>query len=457
MIHSRALSKVCATAVVIGGIQCDWIIFSPVAKAQTIQPSGSDTIQAFGPGLLLTAAHYTGQATETSDGKSTKNVETTQEAQPSPWSVYANAGYTSEYNFRGTNLTPDSNGAGFLTANVSYGGFTFGIYGIAQFGTARANSFSIGEGGGGGGVAVLANVPGVDNSDNNLHFTGTISPETTQRRFNELDVYVSYTHELGPLDITVGNIAFFIDRDAVTRITTRGVFVDGEFINGVLTDINGDQHIYPLTGQLRETVDVNTVGYEAFDRLYIAVSAPRLFHSDIFNIVPKVYYYQTVVNAGPDPFKDAGQVIVAHDLAPQAIEEAEEGFPHFFAIHGVSERNDSLGGYLEGRIDANFKVSDRITVQPYGLISVSFHDRTEPYENPKGLRQFIRSRSLVGFNNAQVGVKVPIELWRSHGPSGPAAALTVAPFGAYSYHISNPPIGTDRNEVWGGGQFELTF
>jgi len=450
MIHSRTLSKVCAAAVIVGSVQLAGIVSGPSAKAQTIQPSGSDAVQAFGPQVSL--ARYT-QTTETSDGKSTKNVETTQEAQPSLWSVYFNAGYVSEYNFRGTNLTPDADGAGYLTANFSYGGFTFGVYGIHQFGDAKANSFSIGEGGGGGASGTFLTAAG-DNADfggPNLFFQGTVSPVTTQTRFNELDLYLSYTHEFGPVDITVGNIAFFIDRAANTRVTTSGTFIDGVFVNGVLTDPNGDAHTFVVNG---ETVNIPTVQYEAFDRLYVAVSAPRLFHSNVFNIVPKIYYYQTVMNAGDDPFANRN-VILAHDLSP--IIPPGEFDDHVLAIKGVAERNDSLGGYLEGRVDANFKVGDRITIQPYSLISVSFHDRSEPYENPQTFRQFIRSRSLVGFNNYQFGVKIPIELWRSHGPSGPEAVLTFAPFGAYSYHISTPPVGTSRDEAWGGAQFEFTF
>ena len=375
-----------------------------------------------------------------------------------------NIGYTSEYNFRGTNLTPDSSGAGFISAYISRGGFTFGIYGIHQFGNAHANSFSIGEGGGGGSTGTFL-TPAGDNADSatsqnprgfpNLFFNGKLSPVTTQTRFNEVDLSLSYTHELGPLDITVGNIAFLIDRGAETRVTTTGTFTDGVIHpdGTFLGDPNGDPHTFVVRG---ETVAIPTVGNEQFDRLFIAVSAPRLFHSDVFNIVPKVYYYQTLYNDGQDPFGQVPQVILAHDLAPIVIQFHEQG-EHLLIKHGVSERNSALGGYLEGRVDANFKLGERVTVQPYGLISVSFHDRTEPYGNPQSFRQFVRSRSLVGFNNAQTGVKIPIELWRSHSANGPGALLTLAPFGAYSYHISDPPPGTNRNELWGGGQFEFTF
>lgn len=445
MIHFRAFLRFCASAVVIGGVQLAGIVSGPSVNAQSIQASGVE------PSLTLANVALARENKSISNDKSTKDVQT--QAAEETWAWYFNSGYTSEYNFRGTNLTPDSDGAGFFTANVSRGGFTLGIYGIHQFGTARSNSFSIGEGGGGGSTGTLS-VPGTDNQDNNLTFNGTVSPLTTQTRFNEVDLYLSYTHELGPLDITIGNIAFFIDRRAETRLTTTGTFIDGVYINGVLTDPNGDAHTYNVN---RQTVNIPTVENETFDRLYIAVSAPRLFRGDSFYIVPKVYYYQTVFSGGQDRFRPGRKAVIARDLSPEGLKEEQEGFPHFLAINGVSERNTSLGGYLEGRIDGSFKVGERVTVQPYGLISASFHDRTEPYENPQGFRQLIRSRSLVGFNNAQAGVKVPIVLYRSHGTGGPEAVLTFAPFGAYSYHISEPPSGTDRHEVWGGAQLELTF
>jgi hypothetical protein len=439
----RRLVRFYASRVVIGGIGLAGIVSGPGVNAQGIQASGVEPLQ-FG------AVDY----------KSTQNVKATQATEEAAqfWSWSANAGYTSEYIFRGTNLMPDSDGGVFATANVSKWGFTLGIYGIHQIGTAKANAFSIGEGGGGGGIANVT-APGSDNVDHNLTFTGTISPVTRQNTFNELDIYLSYTHEFGPIDLTVGNIAFFIDRRAETQVTTSGTFVDADFLfpPGPVPpgQNNGDGHTTHVTG---ETVILPTVENETFDRFYIAVSAPRLFHSNTFNIVPKIYYYQTVVNVGEDNFDRRQVFVIAHDPFP--FEPAE----HFFGLNGLSERNSSLGGYLEGRIDANFNLGDRVKVQPYGLISYSFHDRTEPFGASAQFveNHFIRARSLVGFNNAQAGVKVPILLWSGTGNASgsfapPGAVFSFAPFGSYSYHISDPPIGTDRNEVWGGAQFELTF
>src|SRR5712691_1662070 len=46
--------------------------------------------------------------------KSTKNV--VEQEKPVFWTWYADDGYESEYNFRGTNLMPDADGAGFFDA-----------------------------------------------------------------------------------------------------------------------------------------------------------------------------------------------------------------------------------------------------------------------------------------------------------------------------------------------------
>ena len=82
--------------------------------------------------------------------KQPKNV--IEQEKPVFWTWYVDAGYESEYNFRGTNLTPNANGAGFFDARVTKWNFTLGLFGIHQFGHARADSWSIGEGGGSAGA-----------------------------------------------------------------------------------------------------------------------------------------------------------------------------------------------------------------------------------------------------------------------------------------------------------------
>ena len=82
--------------------------------------------------------------------KQPKNV--IEQEKPVFWTWYVDAGYESEYNFRGTNLTPNANGAGFFNARVTKWNFTLGLFGIHQFGHASGRSWSIGEGGGSAGA-----------------------------------------------------------------------------------------------------------------------------------------------------------------------------------------------------------------------------------------------------------------------------------------------------------------
>lgn len=322
--------------------------------------------------------------------KSTKNV--VEEQKPVCWTWYADGGYETEYNFRGTDLMPDSDGGIFMDAAVSKWGFTLGMFGIHQLGTARAASWSMGEGGGGGKA---------------LRTFFSVFPETVQDRFNELDIFLQYHREFGPIDVTVGNIGFFIDRRAVTLAT---------FSN-------------PLTGTF--TVPFRTVDDEQFDRVFL-----RLATSIIPHIQPWITYYQTIYNEGQD-----------------------RGIFPFPLVH---ERNSSFGGYLEGRLRGTFPIGEWVDINPYGVISVSFHDRTEPVANPVKFHDFIRGKSVSGFNVAQVGLELPIHLFHVVGTSiGPCAPpdlrVNLVPFGAYSYHISEPTAGTDRNEAWGGVKVAVTF
>jgi hypothetical protein len=62
--------------------------------------------------------------------KSTKNV--VEQEKPVFWSWYTDVGYWSEYNFRGTNLTPNSDGAIFGNVRVTKWNFTLGLFGIHQ-------------------------------------------------------------------------------------------------------------------------------------------------------------------------------------------------------------------------------------------------------------------------------------------------------------------------------------
>jgi hypothetical protein len=344
--------------------------------------------------------------------KSTKNVVEEQE-KPVFWSWAADAGYVSEYNFRGTNLTPNS-GAVFGDIEVSKWGFTLGMFVIGQTGKAHAESWAMGESGGGGSGTGFRGAPG-GGEGGPLPFA--LVPETVQNSFTEIDAFLNYHFSLGPVDITVGNIAFFISRDATTRFSL--------VIPGLVTLPN---------------LPADTVGDEQFDRVFV-----RLSTSKIPYITPSVSYYQTVWNEGQDRrvFTSLARLLGVAPFGPML-------------------RNESLGGYLEGRLKGHFQVTDRISIDPYGIISYSFHDRTEPIDNPRNLRDAIRGRSLVDWNVAQAGLEIPIRLWRHTGAAvgqwaAEEVALYVVPSGWYSYHISDPTPGTERDEGWYGVKLTLTF
>lgn len=334
------------------------------------------------------------------DTKETKNI--VEEEKPVFWNWYAESGFESEYNFRGVDLTPGAAGAAFLDVELSKWNFTLGLYEIRQFGTASANTWALGEGGGGG-------------TGSSKAFGGllTLDPTTTQGRFNEIDLFIQYHLAIGPVDVTFGNIAFFVEREAST---TLDVFLLGVLVN--------------------HFSQVPTVEDEQFDRLFIRLSTSKIPH-----IQPLITYYQTVLNRGQDPFRNF--------LAPPT-----GIFP--------PERNTENGGYLEGRLRGNFQVTHWLDFNPYGFVSYSFHDRTEPIANAETFRDIVRGRSLVGFNNAQVGLELPIHISHQVGVSTtqwapPDVRFNLVPFFAYSYHISDPPAGTDRNEVWGGGKITISF
>lgn len=373
--------------------------------------------------------------------KSTKNV--VEQEKMSCWNWAADIGYISQYNFRGTNLTPGSDGAGFVAAEVSRWNFTLGVYGIHQFGTARANSFAMGEGGGGGtsvtGFIIEPNpfFPGLGPPF--FFASGTVTPETIQDRFNEIDIFLRYNLTIGPVDITVGNIGFFIDRRATTSVTFSNIFVSAPpFFSGSFPN-------FTVTG-------LGTVENEQFDRVFI-----RLATSKIPHIQPSITYYQTVYSAGEDKFRfpTAAQV---QTLVSPPFNVPISAIPSFRG----GERNNDLGGYLEGRLRGNFHLAEWIDFNPYGIISYSIRDRSEPVANPTTVSELLRGRSLEGFNHAQVGVELPIRVFHNvRYSSGPCAVpdlnLYFVPFGAYSYRIADPTPGTDRSEAWGGAKVTATF
>jgi hypothetical protein len=340
------------------------------------------------------------------ESKSVKNVVEETE-KPVFWNWTVDVGYLSEYNFRGTNLLPNS-GAVFGDVEVSKWGFTLGMFVIGQTGKAHATAWSMGEGGGGGG--------GGGNIFGGTSFFAT--PTTIQRSFVEIDAFFSYTLQLNWVDITAGNIGFFIARDATTTfdVTVPGF---GTF-RGFPADTTGD---------------------EKFDRLFA-----RLSTSKIPYVTPSITYYQTIVNGGQDP---------------QLLTTLGRQFG--IGAKGPRLRNESLGGYAEGKLSGHFSIGDRVTIRPFGTISYSFHDRTEPIENPTTFKDAVRGRSLVGWNAVQAGLEVPILLFRQTAHSAmpgyapDEVALYLVPSGWYSHHIADPTPGTERDEAWYGAKLTLTF
>ena len=398
--------------------------------------------------LLNIAPNADGNLTIGGEYKQPKNV--VEQEQPVFWTWYTNVGYESEYNFRGTNLTPGAKGAGFFDAEVTKWNFTLGLFGIHQFGDASVQAWSIGEGGGGGTLGTSSNATFFNPRTRRIDFVPYLRfPTTVQTRFDELDVFLSYKFSLGPIDVTLGNIGFFIARQAATsELDVLPKEFEG-FRNFIWNIPDTDKPTRRL-GTSKFPPPDPTVEDEQFDRLYIRLSTTKISKY----ITPQITYYQTVYSWGAEPTHDG-----TFFYAPVFVDE----FPPGHQIRRpanprpFNQRNEALGGYLEGRLNGHVPVTKWMDFNPYGVISVSFRDRTEPGgANPYG------GHPLTGWNHVETGASLPIHLAHLGGFSStqwapPDADLYFTPFGAFAYHISNPPAGTDRDEWWGGAKFEVTF
>ena len=359
------------------------------------------------------------------DSKDAKSVPITQE--PAPQVHYLlEMGYVSEYNFRGTNLMPNSNGGIFYQAqatipNVGPGSLTLGAWVIHQLGTASSDSWSISEGGGGSGIVRPNAIIIIDPATGAILQTAGADrfPTTYQKNFREIDLFASYKFPVGPIDITLGNIGFFIHREAQTFETD--VLPPGFFWINPAPDPGGNDRAATFG-------PIQTVQSEIFDRLYIRLSTTKLNR----HITPQITYYQTVASWGHEPRNELITVRTPND--PGNI---IKNFPG-----PTGERNDSHGGYLEGRVNGNFSVGEWLDINPYALVSVSFKDRTEPTPGTFG------GEPLTGWNHAQAGLELNIHCG-SH--------VAISPQVAYAYHISAPPIGTDRNEWWAGVKLSVSL
>src|SRR5262249_42137284 len=352
-----------------------------MSYAQAVSP----TVQVpfAGSALMNIGSNADSNLTMGGESKQPKNV--IEQEKPVFWTWYVDAGYESEYNFRGTNLTPNANGAGFFDARVTKSNFTLGLFGIHQFGHASAPSWSIGEGGGSAGAA------GGDAGTSIFGPTPyTRFPTTVQTRFDELDVFLSYKFSLGPIDITLGNIAFFISRRATTY--------EQDVLPPPFDGFSFHWNIPPTPGRVRTLSPDPTVEEEVFDRLYIPLSTTI---SSKY-ITPSITYYQTIYSWGAEPTDDGtlfyAPVPIINPFPPPNIKFVPPRNPRPF-----NQRNEALGGYLEGRINTRFPITRWADFDPYGIISVSFRDRTEPGgANPYG------GHPLTGWNHVQAGAELPI-------------------------------------------------
>lgn len=402
--------------------------------------------------------------------------------EPKKVSGSISAGYSSRYIFRGTNLMPSSNGMIYADAHVNYGGFTAGIWIGTQLGSASVpGALAIGEGGGGGvgslgsrsqavggvggsgsGNPVGGGILAIDESAAQNRFFGENRPilgddlvnfigsnygvshgqvesafdslgvhfpkqitrfkqgsEAFQDNFTEVDFYLQYSFSLGPVNITVGNIYFFIDRDSSTRVDFREYFAsqDARELVTLLTALdstfggflpgnprNGNPEDILVNQGRKVSRTFEGIEDEQYDRLFASIST-----SVIPYISPRVTYYQTVYNEGQD--------------APQEL--------------GVF-RNEEKGGYLEFKVNGEIPIiRDRLNLDPYVLVSYSAGDRSEPDGSP-----------LYGWNHFQTGAELVIQVTNN---------FRLIPQINYMHHISDPPLGTERNEWWGGAKAEFLF
>jgi hypothetical protein len=187
-------------------------------------------------------------------------------------------------------------------------------------------------------------------------------------------------------------------------------------------------------------------------------------------VTPQITYYQTIYSEGQEP--EAENLIFYRPVLVDVNDNPPNPpFQRPSNPRPNDERNEALGGYLEGRVNGHIPITNWLDFNPYTILSVSFRDRAEPGGTSleTAVRRPVRNGSgvygahpLTGWNHFQAGIELPIHLVHLGGYSSerwapPDAHVYLVPTGAYSYHISNPTPGTDRNEWWGGAKIEVTF
>src|SRR4029077_17943224 len=113
-----------------------------------------------------------------------------------------------------------------------------------------------------------------------------------------------------------------------------------------------------------------TVEEEVFDRLYIRLSTTKLSKY----ITPMLTYYQTIYSWGAEPTHGGTffyKPVVFDDSNPPIFVSPQNPRP-------FNQRNDALGGYLEGRLNGHVPLAKWVDFNPHAILSVSFRDRTEP-------------------------------------------------------------------------------
>jgi hypothetical protein len=244
-----------------------------------------------------------------------------------------------------------------------------------------------------------------------------VSSVAQQDRFNEIDLYLQYSFSVGPVDVTVGNIFFYIDRDATTRLTLQEYFAS-EDARDLVSQLSRTTLLDNLRGTLRpehpEDFLINKgkkvsrtfegIEDEQFDRLFVSLST-----STIPYITPRITYYQTIYNEGTEAAKE---------------------------LHVL--RNDEKGGYLEAKVNAEIPlIKDRLNLDPYALVSYSFGDRSEP-----------DGSALYDWNHFQAGAELVFQVTDN---------FRLVPQINYMTRLSDPTPGTEQNEWWGGAQAEVVF
>lgn len=251
--------------------------------------------------LALSASAFAGEVVV--DGKTSKEVKVEEKAE-SPFTVNFSLGYDSEYMFRGVDILNFATEDGDLVwadLNISAYGFTAGAW-YAE---------------------------GINKGNGDLEY-------------NELDLYLSYTYALGPVNLTAGYIFY----------------------------------LFPDSG--------DTYSHEV--NIGISTSA-------IPFITPSLFYYYDIEESGDDLYD---------------------------------------GGYLEFKLASSIPViADKVSIDPYALVSYDFeYNSTES-----------------DWNNAQVGVAIPVKLTPN---------ITISAYAAYSWALS--AIDDFQNdELWGGAKVGFSF